>query len=343
MEGCPVNIRPTLAVGYDIVLPVDPAIYAISEDAAGRAYAFDMADARGALGEAIQAVLEHPRDADRVEIEPGYIRVRIAPSEPITPKAVVETLQSIPETYNQHNATASDLDGFAFDHRYYIGTYHPEDAPAQEPFLDTYGPGEDAPEYDGAIFTYDDYDADDAAPMADRQLRYDIVLPFDAEIYEPATAIGGYDTPAVRWDADGVEEALQITAEDVPAWPGTARNLLQIAVYPEYARLEYRSGSMTKGPERLVERTIPAFLSYNRYRGVDEERSTGGRQERHPPISFTADVYVAGVATDRSAEEYIDEHDLEAIDTDPMQDADPEPDTGEGDPDEGFWSSVVSR
>lgn len=256
-------MRTTLSVGFDAVVPIDPTIYHPTEDAAGRAYAFDMADAREDVVDVVRAAVDPSGAVDAVEVTPGYVGVRLAPSDPIKPKALVDALRSVPDEYNRRYATAPDLDGLAFDRGHYLGTYHPEDRPTEEAFLDRYASGETVPESDGPVFTHRRDDAGEDALQSNRRLWYRVVLPFDPQMYNQSETLGVAGDPPVRWDRDAVQTALQVTVEDLPPWPGRPENTPLIAVYPGYLLVEYATASITVNPERLGERIGSAFTRYN--------------------------------------------------------------------------------
>lgn len=325
------NFRPTLAVGYDAVLPIDPSIYEITEDARGRAYAFDMADAREDVADALDAVLDHATPVDAVEIEPGYLRVRVAPPDPVKPTALLESLRSVASEYNRRYATAPDLDGLAFDSRRYLGTYRPTNAPDRETFLTRHVDADAVPDADGPMWTYDRDDAGEDVLPPNQRCRYRIVLPFDPSMYEATTTLGGGPgTPPVRWDAEAVRTALRVTVEDTPAWPKRAENTPRVAVYPGYVLVEHDTGSLRFDPVQLAEKVATAFLGYNRYRNVDEERSTTHSTQLHPPIVFDGNVYVAGRDPAHGADVWIADNDLDAVNGSPF---DSEPEDTEADDD----------
>jgi hypothetical protein len=311
------NLRPTLAVGYDAVIAIDPESYAVTEDAAGRAYAFDMDTARDAVEDLVRSAFG-PSDLDAVEVTPGYVRVRVRadPRDAVAPKAILETLRSTADEYTARHATDADLDGLAFDTREYIGTYRPDDAPEQGPFLDAHAPTDVSPESDGPVFAYTREDADDAA-RADRQFRYRVVLPFDGSIYEQTTALGVDGTPPVRWDPEPVQDVLRSTVGNLPPWPGRPKNTPLVEIHPTHAVVEHVTATLRDGPEDLAERIGRAFLYYNRFRNVDDEHSTRNESQLHPPIKFDGRAFVRAGDTARDADDWIAEHALDAVDGSP--------------------------
>lgn len=323
------NLRPTLAVGYDVVLAIDPTTYEITEDVKGQAYAFDMTDAREGVAEAVRSVLPHPADTEHVEIEPGYVRVKIKASKETKPNHVLESLRSIPDEYNRRYATDPALDGLAYSRDVYLGTYRPEDAPAQSTFVDRHGQPDAAPDSDEPIFTYTRENAGESALKADRRFLYRIVLPFDPSIFEEENTIGGDGTPPVRWEEnDALRKALTNTVEDLPVWPERAENTPHIAVYPGYLLVEHVTSHLRMGPKQLAEKAGDAFLKFNRYR------------RKHPPVAFSGQAYVAGRNPTEGADDWITDHDLDAVDGEPRgMDPEQEPDTE--DMDGGFWDAVA--
>lgn len=330
------RLRPTLAIGYDAVLPIDPSIYEITEDARGRAYAFDMADAREDVADTVRSVLDRPQDVDHIEVAPGYLRVRVAPTDPVKPTAFLEALRSVRDEYNRRYATAPDLDGLAFANSRYLGTYRPADAPEREAFLDRHADADAVPDADGPVWTYDRDGAGEDVLPSNQRCRYRIALPFDPSMYEATTTLGGgTGTPPVRWDAEAVRTALRVTVEDIPAWPKRAENTPRIAVSPGYLLVEHDTGSLRFDPVQLAENVATAFLRYNRYRNVDEERSTTHKTQLHPPIAFDGNVYVAGRDPAHGADVWISDHSLDAVDGKPV---DPAPEDEESDDTGGVLS-----
>lgn len=317
------NLRPTLAVGYDAVAAVDPESYAVTEDAAGRAYAFDMDTARDAVEETVRSAFG-PSDLDAVTVAPGYVRVRVRsdPRDPLTPNAVLDRLRSVADEYTNQYATDPELDGLAFTTREYIGTYRPEDAPEQGPFLDQHAP-ENAPDSDGPVFTYTRDTTDADALRDDRQLRYRVVLPFDGSMYEQTTMLGIDGTPPVRWDPEPVQDALRATVENTPAWPGRPSNTPCVEVYPTHIVVEHVTANLRDGPEDLAEQITDALAHYNRFRQPDEQHSTPRETQLHPPIDIDGGVYIRAGDAARDAGDWVGEHDLDAIDGSPRtEDAD---------------------
>lgn len=323
------KLRSTLAVGYDAVVAIDPSIYTVTEDAAGRAWAFDMDSSRDDVEDAVRSVFRQT-DLDTVTVTPGYVRVRIAPSDPLAPKTVLETLRSTIDEYNDRYATDSDLDGLAFARLEYIGTHTPEDVPEQATFLDRHAPTDVSPDSDGPVFTYSREDASEAALRADRRLRYRVVLPFNGAMYEQTSSFAGDGPPPVRWAPEPVQEALRVAVEDTPAWPGRAANTPQITVTPDALLVEHMTADITTDPADLVEQIARAFDRYNRYRNVDEKASTKHETQLHPPIKFDRNGYIQALDADRDAEQWIADHALDTLatatddstDGDPVEDAD---------------------
>ena len=318
------SLRPTLAVGFDAVLAFDPSMYEITEDARGRAYAFDMTESRDAVAEAVRQAVDRPEAIERVEIEPGYARVRYVPPdrEAADLGTFRRSLKRVPSLYNERHATDADLDGLALDHgKEYFGTYRPTDAPDREAFLDRHAGGEAVPETDGTVFTYErDGDGTDALDGA-RRFAYEIVLPFDTETMyaTQSDTFGRPSTRSFRWDAESVRQALAVVVEDLPEWPGGADGLPRVAVYPTHVVVEHYTNGYTT-PAGLADSIRDALLRYNRYRTVDEERSNRPHEVvQHPPLSFSRRAYIGTLDHGRTAEEWIAEQSLDAVGGEPVE------------------------
>jgi len=318
------SLRPTLAVGFDAVLAFDPSMYEITEDARGRAYAFDMTDAREDVADAVRRAVDHPRAVERVEIEPGYFRVRYVPADRDEADlgSFRRSLKRVPTLYNERHATDTDLDGLALDHgTEYFGTFRPTDAPERETFLAEHAGGEAVPDTDGPVFSYERDDAGESALDDARRFAYEFVLPFDTEqMYATQSDLFGREsTPAFRWDAEAVSETLTLIVEDLPAWPGHSENLPRVTIYPTHVAVEHYTGGYTT-PVGPAEKVRNALLRYDRYRQVDEERSDRPREVvHHPPLSFGRRAYIRALDHGRTAEEWVADQDLDAVDGEPVE------------------------
>lgn len=334
------RVRPTLAVGYDAVIPIDPEIYEITEDARGRAYAFEMDDAaREDITDAVRAVLDDSHAVERVEVESGYLRVRVAPSDPVRPTALLNALRSVPDEYNRRHATAPELDGLYLSPERFLGTYRPESAPDRDAFLSRRADARSVPDADGPVWSYRRDNGGEHILQPNQRCRYQIVLPFDPGMYEPTTPIGGPGVPAVRWDDDAVRDALRVTVENIPPWPKRAKNTPRIDVYPGYLLVDHNTDNLRAGPKHLAESVATAFLRYNRARPVDEEHSSTHTTRPHPPIAFRESAYIASRDLATGAEAWIADHDLDAVDGEPVAPT-PEEDVPKEEADAG---GVLSR
>ena len=284
-------------------------------------------------------VLDRPRAVERLDVEPGYVRVRYAPRDDrdlTDAKALRDALVSLPSVYNDRHATAPDLDGFAVDSsRIYMGSYRPADAAGRETVLAGAQEHADVPEADGPVFEYVREEATLAAlsggTRATRAFGYEFTFPFDV-----ATMYGGQETGAfgkagaapVRWGPDAVREALAVVVEKHPNWPGHPENIPRIAVYPTHATVEYVTKALAD-PLKLARRTRDALLYYNRYRRVDEDRTQRPQTVvKHSPIAFDGRVYVDVTDHGETAAGFIEDHGLDAVDGEPV-DPEPEPDAGQ--------------
>jgi hypothetical protein len=317
-------VTPSLAVGYDAILAVDPSIYTITDDADGRAWAFEMGpETREDVADAVEQALVDaggttPQAVEDLAVEPGYVRVRYEPPtrETSDPQALEDALRSVPSTYNDRHATAPDLDGLAFDReRSYLGSYRPDDASDREAFLARYADGEDVPESDGPVFTHEREDAGESALVDARRFAYRFTLPFDASaMYDPdpgtVTTRAGL---AVEWDRKEVRERLELIVGKLPLWPGGPENTPLVAVYPGYLVVEHYTDAHGD-PVARAETVRDAILRYNQYRPVDEERGHIQETTLHPEIGFQARAHIQALDHGTTGEEWIREQSLDAVD-----------------------------
>lgn len=314
-------VRSTLAVGYDVVLPVDPSIYEIEEDAAGRAYAFDFREAREGLAAAARRAVDRPEFVGDLEIEPGYVRAKVEPpADAAHPGELLEALRSVPDEYNERHAKGRDLDGFAFGREYYLASYRPEDAPTRGEALGDLEI-DAAPDADGPLYEYTRADAGADVLGDGRWFAYRVVLPFDPEMYDEDARLGGVESFAFDWEHPEVREALTVAVETLPAWPGGAENLPRVEIHPGYAVIDFYSRALAD-PASVATGIRDALTGYNRYR-PDEDRQGAGRHTRHPPLAFAGTGYVAALEHGGDADAWIRARGLDVVDGAPAY---PEPD-----------------
>jgi len=323
------RLFPTLAVGYDAVVPIDPAVYEITDDARGRAFAFDIDAEREHVAAAVRESFDQPRTVEEVAVEPGYIRVKVVPTEDgPDPATVRDTLRSVPSTYNERYATDPDLNGLAVTDEFYIGTYRPDDAPDREAALGDLDL-DDAPEADGPVFSRTRDDAGEVALRDHRRFAYRFTFPFDPDIYTSPSTLGGTDPFPLTWDSDAVISALELVVDKIPPWPRRAENLPYIAVYPSHAVVEFYTAGF-KDPTAYADTARDAFLRYNGYRNPDER---AGKHDSvlHPAIDFTRDAYIEAIDHGGDAGAWLREHDLDDVDGQPeYPDPDVPGDEGDG-------------
>lgn len=308
------ELRTTPAIAFDVVVPINPESYEITEDAAGRAYALVFDDARDAIGDAVRSELrEHVADPG-VEVRPGYVRVRTGVVDPATtPSDVRDAIRRAAGTYNDRHATTPDLDGLAFDPREaFLATYDP-DAADPESFLDRHAP-ESAPDADGAVFDYSREDAGLSAGAVDddRRFGYQIRLPLSDEMYDTGST-GAFDQPsrAITWDHDAVQDALRIAIEDYPAWPDHPENTPRIRIYPTHVAVDYYGAAPGRSPLRVARAVRRGMLRYNRYLPTREDRDRDDPNTHHEPIRLDHTAHVAPLDHGRTADDYLAERELD--------------------------------
>lgn len=321
------------AIGYDIAVAVDPESYEIVEDARGRAWAFEMDETtQRQLGEAVLEALPSGADPDAVEVQPGYVRVRIPkPDYDVQIHEIVSALRDAADIYNDRHADYADTT-VAFSKDRFVGTYLPEDRPDREAFLAREVDQETAPGADEPVWTYTREDAGEAALGADTRVAYRTFIAFDADaLYNPGRSNYETITLAVEWDREEVHDHLRSVVEDPVPWPGDPRDTMpRVAVYPTHVEMDFY-GQNTGAPAAVARKMRRAFLKYNRHRPIDDERSPTNTKAKHPPVSFTGSAFVRALDQGKSAEEWIDEHGLDEIDGQPVDpDPDPEEDVESG-------------
>jgi hypothetical protein len=330
-----VKFRPTRAVGYDAVLPIDPSVYEIIEDARGRAYCFDLEEKRGAVGDAVRRALgDHAEAVERLTIEPGYLRVRYAPRGDPDLSGFLDSLKQVGSVYNDHHARRADLDGLTVDRaNIYVGAYTPEDTPSAEAFLNRRVTDDRYPDGDDPVYTYE-RDSDRDVFGGPRRFRYRFLLPFDPEMYVPSQP-NKVETPPVDWRRDAVRDALEKTIQRTPEWPGLPKSYPRIAVYRSHVAVNHYTSSL-QDPAVRAARAAGALLWYNRVRPERPELGPEDMTVQHSPLSFANKLYL-GVVEGPGTEEWISDHGLDAVDGEPF---DPEPEDAEQSDDTG---GVLSR
>jgi len=324
------RLRSTLAVGFDAVVPIDPAVYEITDDARGRAFAFDIEAERENVADVVRESFDRLGVVEEVTVEPGYLRVKVTPEEEgPDPSTVLATLRSVPEAYNDKHATTPELDGLAVVHDHYIGTYRPPNAPTCEESL---GDMElkNAPESDGPVFEHTRTDAGEVALQENRRFAYRVTIPFDERIYNPTQTMGGHTRQPVTWDTDAVTDALAVAVDDIPAWPGRPENLPHVAVYPTHAEVVFYTAAYSN-PAKVAEVIRDGILKYNWYRNPDD-RVNAHKTVTHPQLVFQNRGYVTAVDHGSDAEQWIVDNSLDTVEPIPAtDDVDPEADdTGSG-------------
>lgn len=321
-------LQSTLAVGFDIVHAIDPASYRITEDARGRAWAFQMDDeTRQHVAKAVREALDRPRDVVELNVEPGYVHVKIEPAKPhtatATPRKPLESLGDVPQIYNERYAE-SDAETLAFVRDAYVGSYVPEDVPTLADYVTRHVDVETAPESEGPVFEYVREDAGEKALDASQAFAYKYVLPFDAkEMYEAEERTGG-PRHNVDLEPPEVREHLQDRIEDLIPWPGNPRvEIPRIAVYPTHVEVEHWTADHAN-PASIAQKGHQALLQYNRGRPEDEARSPRGGTYRHPPIALKDHAYIHALDHGRTAEEWIREQGLDEVDGEPVEPVEPE-------------------
>lgn len=301
------DVTPTFAVGLDVVLAVDPAVYEIEEDARGRAYAFRM-DADAVADAVRSAVAAHgdehdltPRDIAALDIEPGYVRLRIEPVRGGVSPAVARALRRrVPDYYNDRHAdhAAAEL---AFGD-YYASTYRPDNVPDRAAFLERYT-CEAAPEHDEPLI-----EREREAPYAQSDhsyLAYRVTVPFAPGAYQR----GDSQRFAFEWD-DVARERFASIIEDRPRWPSTTT---RVAVYPQYVVAEIHGAGLAN-PAHVAGGVADAVTGYNRARGEHPDLGSAGQTHLKPKIDVAKAAYIEGVeVSGATADAYIADRELEAV------------------------------
>lgn len=308
-----------LHVGYDLAVRIHPSSYAIERDVQGRAWAFTFTeDARDALEDAVRRAFDGPTPGE-IAVEPGYVRARF-PSlshTDATGSALLSDLRDAAEIYNRQAPDGEEVrfhpDGFA-------ATFVPDGAPTTEEIRERLAERADpaTPEADGPVWAYERDDAGEAALSSDKRLAIRAFIPFDtAQLYDPAPSRSATARSLpVTWDSDAVRDRLREIAEDLIPWPGDARESIpRVAVYPGWAEIDVYRG-VAANPAALAGRARDALAAYSRHPPIDE-RAPANTTMKHPSLAFRGPPLVLGLEHDRTAEAWIHEHDLQAVDGEP--------------------------
>lgn len=311
--------KPTLGYGFDVVLAIDPAVYEGSSP--GDVFQMDAA-ARRHLTAAIEESLTTPEDVAAVELEPGYVRVRVDPSVGVAPKDLVDELYRAVDLFNSRHATAeSDRLRIAADH---VSVYDSLDATSVESFLERHT----TTEFDGSAEPIYEYER---APGADGDFAYEYVVPIDTEAYEDDEQFGHSvaDAPGFQWSAAGVLECFEMVVEMDRLWPSGVITRVAIPA-PEYVVVHHTTGSV-HSPVDFARTVWGALQSYNKHKPAIETPEDS-RDRPSPPLELSKRVYIGGLpSADGGADAWIEANGLDEEDgepRDPEPELDAEPDAG---------------
>lgn len=326
----------TLAVGFDVALTIGPESYEISEDARGRAWAFAMdEETRPQVADAVrQALGDLATKTDRVDVEPGYLRVRVGSPNYnyANPREYLSALKSVASIYNEEYAAYPDTE-LVPGHDYYVGTFSPDDALDRTEYLARQDAPDATPESDGPVWTYTRDDAGETALEDSERSALRVFLPFDCStMYDPETPHGFGKVLAFEWDRDEIHAQLTDTVESLVPWPGSpSKDIPRVAVYPTHVEVDVYTG--VANPAGVANGCLRAFLRYNTCRPVDKDRSPTGRSFKHPKVAFSSSPFVAALDHGRTVDDWIADHSLDAVTGDPVE---PESDESEDDNDAGL-------
>lgn len=315
-----------LDVGLDVAVRVDPASYEISEDARGRAFAFSMdATAREQIADIAGTELGRvARSVETLDVEPGYIRARIHSPDHrrATPGKILSAFRDAARRYNETHADYADT-RLLLHRDTFACTLRPDEPRTRAGFVAGLPATDAAPEADAPVWTYERDGAGETVLDADSRLAVRAFLPFDCRaMYDPDTAAGMNASLAVEWDHPEVRDHLRETVEDPVPWPASPRESIpRVAIYPTHAEVDVYQNAAN--PAAVAGRARDALRRYNNHRPADEARSPKGGTYTHPPIKFRGTPLVVGLEHGRTADDWIREKNLDAVDGEPIE---PEPD-----------------
>lgn len=319
----------TYAYGFEAISAINPASYHITEDARGRAYAFEMDETtKRHLADALRAVLDRPQDVVEFDPQPGYIRVRLEPSrrEGVSARAAA-ALPQVASVYNERHVDDIDLDGLRFSDQY-VRTYRPEDAPTAEAFLADYTGDPAVPATESPVYELAARDLPHAGGET-AWLGYRIILPFDPRMYVEDGGVNRRHSFA--WDEVALERFDMIIRQR-DRWPNYTE---AVTVYPAYVDVRTR-GLGLGNPTDTAERARKAVLGYNQGRG--DHPHLGDRRTRKPALALEDAAYIEGLPPrEGGIDEWIAEH-VADVDGEPIE-PEAETDAAAGDGDGGGGSA----
>jgi len=287
------------ALGYDVVAEIAPATYELERTGDGVGYAFEMdGEAHSRLAGIARRAIPDSSSVERLEIEPGYIRVRLdvtTSGRRRKPDAYRAALNDITATYNERYATRREFDGLQLGDRY-ITTWRPDDRRTAADWVGTDDLLED-PVWEVT--------RDIDGQMRDRHMTHRVVLKV-----EP-----------MEWD-EHVLGRFEEVVEDRARWPTPMERVAVLDA--EHVLVDLATGQLAQPPARLLERVQSGVASYNTTRPRHPEKSSAGRDVWVSLLELAGDLYV-GTRTppaDHTVEAWIADRGLEDVDGAPV-----EPDT----------------
>lgn len=320
--------------GYESVVEIDAQTYEITSTGGKRGYAFQLDDARGQLRSLIEANLEDVpyARADAVDIQPGFIRVRVAvdggrePDRSPRPKDIQSAITSVASDWNKMHArpsrTGGYLDGIQLGDSYIEAVTLP-DAPTPEAWIADNTDAEDAPDGD-AVAVIEEGEPDEWDADRDRHLPVTAVWPIEPDTYDPVESSDQFDdtVTAFEWGERDVDQFRQYVTRE-GKWGGEFR----LTIAPTYLQVETMTRSLSQPPGWYVLRDLePVLTRFNRKRPADAVNK--GRTLQRPELQLGEGVYIGAGSDAPTAQSWIAARDLEDMDAEPFEPG-PEPESND--------------
>ncbi len=336
--------------GYEAVVEIDAQTYEITSTDDSQGYAFQFDDARGQLRSLLKSRLEDVEygRADAVDIQPGYLRARVAvdgggePTRSPRPKEILAAVAGVAGDWNKRHARPSQrggyLDGLQVGDRYIEAVPLP-DAPTPEAWISNRSNGdEDAVPLDSdVVAVIEDGEPAEWDADRDRYVPVTAVWPIKPETYDPVENPDQFDdtVTAFEWADRDIDQLRQYVTNG-GRWGGDFR----LTIAPNYLQVETATRSLSQQPARYVLRDLgPDVERFNRRRPVDAVSKE--RELRRPELQLGDEMYIGVASGGSHAGEWIAARDLGDIDGETFAPA-PESDGEDVAPDESS-GGVLSR